>query len=154
MSRSVTGFLLWLAVCMAAGAVGSRFLPGEWYAALVKPSWNPPSAVFAPVWTTLYVLMAVAAWSVWRRVGFAGARVALSLFVAQLVLNGLWSYLFFGIHRPDLAFAEIIVLWATILATTVGFWRISGSAGMLMVPYLLWVGFASALNWQLWRLNL
>jgi len=97
--------------------------------------------------------MGVAAWLVWRKVGFAGAPVALGLFAFQLVLNALWSYLFFGIHQPALAFIDIVVLWLAILATTVGFWRVSVPAGGLLVPYLCWVGFASALNLQLWRLN-
>jgi tryptophan-rich sensory protein len=145
--------VLWILLAMSAGAVGSRFMPGAWYADLAKPSWNPPAWVFAPVWTTLYVLMGIAAWLVWRKVGFSGATVSLSLFVVQLVLNALWSYLFFGAHRPDLAFVEILVLWSVILVVTIGFWRISVAAGALMVPYLAWVAFASALNWQLWRLN-
>jgi tryptophan-rich sensory protein len=153
MKNAALGLIVWVVVSMAAGFVGSQFLPGEWYAALAKPSWNPPSSVFAPVWSTLYVLMGIAAWLVWRKVGFAGAPVALGLYLAQLVLNALWSYLFFGAQRPDLAFMEIIVLWLVILATTIAFWRISTPAGVLLLPYLGWVGFASALNWQLWRLN-
>jgi benzodiazapine receptor len=153
MKHQALGLIFWIVLSMAAGWVGSRFMPGEWYAALAKPSWNPPSSVFAPVWSTLYVLMGVAAWLVWRKVGFTGAPVALGLFVFQLVLNGLWSYLFFGAHRPDLAFVEIVALWLVILATTVGFWRVTALAGVLLLPYLCWVGFATALNLQLWRLN-
>jgi tryptophan-rich sensory protein len=153
MKHTAVGLILWIAVSMAAGLVGSRFAPGAWYASLAKPSWNPPSAVFAPVWTTLYVLMGVAAWLVWRRVGFAGAPVALALFGLQLILNALWSYLFFGTHQPGIAFVEIVVLWLVILATTIAFWRVAPRAGMLLLPYLAWVGFASALNFQLWRLN-
>ncbi len=145
--------ILWIAAAMTAGLVGSRFMPGEWYASLDKPSWNPPSAVFGPVWTVLYVLMGVAAWLVWKRAGFAGAPVALGLFGLQLVLNALWSYLFFGLQQPALAFIEIVVLWFAILATTIAFWRVSVPAGMLLLPYLAWVGFASALNLRLWRLN-
>lgn len=153
MKHPVVSLILWVVVSMAAGWVGSRFMPGAWYAELAKPSWNPPSWVFAPVWTVLYVLMGVAAWLVWKKVGFAGAPVVLGLFIFQLVLNALWSYLFFGAHRPDLAFFEIIVLWLAILATTIGFWRVSVPAGVLLVPYLCWVAFASALNFQIWRLN-
>ena len=153
MKRSAVGLVLWIVACLAAGWIGSRFTPGEWYAALSKPTWTPPSWVFAPVWTTLYVLMGLAAWLVWRRAGFAGAPVALGLFIVQLVLNGLWPYLFFGIHQPGFAFAEIVVLWLVIFATTIGFWRTKPGAGVLMLPYLCWVGFASALNLQLWRLN-
>ena len=151
--RSVVGLIGWIAVSMVAGLIGSQFMPGEWYAGLTKPSWNPPSSVFAPVWSTLYVLMGIAAWLVWRPAGFAGARGALRLFFLQLILNALWSYLFFGLHRPDLALIEIIVLWLTILATTIAFWRHSVPAGALLAPYLAWVGFATALNFTLWRLN-
>jgi benzodiazapine receptor len=153
MMRRALGLILWMVVSLAAGWFGSRFIPGQWYARLVKPSWNPPSSVFAPVWSTLYILMGVAAWLVWRRVGFAGAPVALALFGFQLVLNALWSYLFFGIHQPGIAFVDIVVLWLAILATTIGFWRVSVPAGVLLLPYLCWVTFASALNLQLWRLN-
>jgi len=151
--RSALGLVGWLAVSFAAAWVGSRFMPGAWYNALAKPSWNPPNFVFAPVWTALYVLMAVAAWLVWRRAGFTGARAALTLFIVQLALNALWSYLFFGAHRPDLAFMEILVLWALILVTAVLFWREVQLAGLLMLPYLAWVGFASFLNFTLWQMN-
>jgi len=153
MRNTTLGLVLWLAASLAAGWIGSRFMPGEWYASLAKPAWTPPSAVFGPVWTALYVLMGVAAWLVWRKAGFSGAPVALGLFVTQLALNALWSYLFFGAHRPGAAFAEIVVLWCVILATAIGFWRIRPAAAALLIPYLCWVGFASALNFQLWRLN-
>jgi len=151
--KSALGLLAWLVVCFAAAAVGSRFLPGAWYATLTKPAWNPPAAVFAPVWTVLYASMGVAAWLVWRRAGFAGAGAALAAFGAQLVLNALWSYLFFGLHRPGVAFADILALWLVILVVAALFWRVDWRAGALMVPYLVWVGFASCLNFALWRLN-
>jgi tryptophan-rich sensory protein len=153
MKHSVIGLVLWLAASLAAGVIGSRFTPGAWYAELTKPAWTPPGVVFGPVWTVLYVLMGVAAWLVWRRGGFREAPLALGLFLAQLALNALWSYLFFGLQLPGAAFAEILVLWAAILATTICFWRVVPVAAALLVPYLLWVGFASALNFQLWRLN-
>jgi benzodiazapine receptor len=153
MKHPVVGLILWVVVSLAAGWFGSRFLPGEWYASLAKPSWNPPSAVFAPVWSTLYVLMGIAAWLVWRRAGFTGAPVALGLFLLQLVLNALWSYIFFGLHQPGLAFVDIVALWLVILGTTVAFWRVSVAAGVLLLPYLCWVSFASALNLRLWQLN-
>jgi benzodiazapine receptor len=152
--NSLIGLAVWLGASLAAGWVGSRYMPGEWYATLAKPAWNPPSAVFGPVWTALYVLMGVSAWLVWRQVGFSGARGPLSLFITQLVLNGLWSYLFFGRHMPGVAFVEIVVLWFFIAATLVAFWKIRPMAGALLIPYGCWVGFASALNFQLWRLNL
>lgn len=109
--------------------------------------------MFAPVWTVLYVSMGVAAWLTWRRAGFSGAPTALVLFVFQLGLNALWSYLFFGLHRPDLALVDIVVLWIVILIVAVLFWRGDRLAGALMAPYLAWVGFASCLNFALWRLN-
>jgi benzodiazapine receptor len=147
------GLVLWVFAALAAGLVGSRFMPGEWYASLAKPSFNPPDAVFAPVWTALYLMMGVAAWLVWRKSGFSGATVALSLFIVQLVLNALWSYLFFGAQKPMVAFFEIIVLWVVILMTLVSFWKVLPLAGALFVPYLCWVTFASVLNLELWRLN-
>lgn len=153
LARSVLGLVGWLALSFAAGWIGSRYMPGAWYASLAKPAWNPPDAIFAPMWTALYVLMAVAAWLVWRRAGFAGAGTALALFVIQLVLNALWSYLFFGLNRPDIAFLEIVILWLAILLVLVLFWREDWRAGALMIPYLVWVGFASCLNFALWRLN-
>ena len=143
----------WLAVSFAAAGIGSRYMPGPWYASLSKPAWNPPAAVFAPVWTVLYVLMAVAAWLVWRKAGLTGAGVALALFIAQLTLNALWSYLFFGLHRADIALLDIVALWAAILIVLVLFWREDWRAGALLIPYFAWVGFASVLNFALWRLN-
>lgn len=144
---------LWILLGLSAGLAGSRWLPGAWYAALEKPAFNPPSWIFAPVWTTLYVLMGVAAWLVWRRAGFATARGALVLFAAQLGLNALWSYVFFGAHRMGWALAEMGVLWAAILATILAFRRHSTLAAGLLVPYLAWVSFAAVLNLALWRLN-
>jgi tryptophan-rich sensory protein len=152
-SKSTLGLIGWLLVTFAAAWIGSRFMPGEWYASLAKPAWTPPNAVFAPVWTVLYVLMAVAAWLVWRRAGFSRAGTALVLFVVQLCLNALWSYSFFGLERVDIAFVDIVALWVLILVVIVLFWRVDRRAGALMVPYLLWVGFASYLNLELWRLN-
>lgn len=151
--KSAFGLMGWLVVSFAAAAAGSRFLPGAWYATLTKPAWNPPAAVFAPVWTVLYASMGVAAWLVWRRAGFVGARAALAAFGVQLVLNALWSYLFFGLHRPGVALADIGALWIVIVVVAVLFWRVDWRAGALMVPYLAWVGFASCLNFVLWRLN-
>ncbi len=141
---------VWIAVSMSAGFIGSRFPPGQWYQELEKPSWNPPGWLFGPVWTLLYILMGIAVWMVWRERGFS---TGLYLFIAQLVLNALWSWLFFGLNRPDLAFFEIILLWGLILATMILFWRVRPAAGALFVPYLLWVSFASVLNHTLWKLN-
>jgi tryptophan-rich sensory protein len=152
-TKSILGLLGWLGVTFAAAWAGSRFMPGAWYAALAKPAWNPPNAIFAPVWSVLYGLMAVAAWLVWRRAGFSGAGAALGLFAVQLILNALWSYLFFGRHQPGLAFGDIVVLWVVILSVVLLFWRVDRVAGALLLPYLAWVGFAAYLNFTLWRLN-
>jgi benzodiazapine receptor len=152
-AQSVIGLVGWLLVTLAAGGIGSRYLPGPWYASLAKPAWNPPNAVFGPVWAVLYVMMGLAAWRAWSRAGFAGAGPALALFVLQLGLNALWSYLFFGRHRPDLAFLDIVALWGALLAVVVLFWRVDHGAGALMLPCLAWVGFAAFLNLALWRLN-
>lgn len=151
--KTILGLVGWLGIVFVAAWVGSRYMPGEWYALLAKPSWNPPNWIFGPVWSVLYILMGVAAWLVWRRAGFSGAGPALVLFMAQLVLNALWSYLFFGRHRPDLAFLDIMALWTTIVLVTVLFWRVHRGAGRMMVPYVAWVSFASFLNLMLWRLN-
>ena len=151
--KSLLGLMGWLAGAFIAAWIGSRYMPGAWYASLAKPTWNPPNYLFGPVWTVLYVLMAVAAWLVWRKAGFSSAGPALSLFVVQLALNALWSYLFFGQHRLDLAFIDIVALWAAIIVVAALFWRVDHVAGELMVPYILWVSFASYLNYVLWRLN-
>jgi benzodiazapine receptor len=143
-----------IAVCLAAAGIGT--LPTRpalrgWYAGLTKPSWTPPNWVFGPVWTLLYLMMAVAASLAWGRLGLTARPM--QLFALQLILNVAWSGLFFGLRSPGGAFVEILVLWAAILATTVGFWRAEPAAGWLLVPYLIWVGYAAALNLVIWRLN-
>lgn len=145
----------WLTVSFIAAAIGgsASVQAGPFYADLVRPGWAPPGSVFGPVWTVLYVLMGFAAWLVWRVGGFRAARFALALFLAQLAINALWSWLFFGWQRGALAFADILLLWALIVATLIAFWRIRPLAGALLVPYLLWVTFASALNYSVWQLN-
>src|SRR5690349_13397544 len=145
----------WVALCAAAGAVGAVASAGakDFYAMLDKPAWAPPSAVFGPVWTLLYIAMACAAWLVWRERGFARARGALGLFLAQLALNALWSWLFFAWHRGALAFADIVVLLALIVATMVSFAKIRKLAAWLLAPYLAWVCFATLLNYSVWQRN-
>ena len=152
-ARLLLGLVGWLALCFAAAALGGLFMPGEWYAQLRKPSWNPPGWIFGPVWTALYTMMAIAAWLVWRRGGFAAQRLPLGLFFLQLLFNALWSPLFFGLHHPALAFADILLLWLALLATLPTFWQRSLVAGTLLIPYLAWVSFAAMLNFALWRLN-
>lgn len=149
------GLAGWVALCAITGAIGAiaSIDAKEFYATLAQPAWAPPAAVFGPVWTLLYMAMAVASWLVWRERGFARARGALGLFIAQLVLNALWSWLFFAWHRGALAFADILVLWALIVATIVAFARIRRAAAWLLAPYLAWVTFAALLNYSVWRLN-
>jgi len=151
--RKVLGFAGWLLLCFAAAAFGSLFMPGEWYAQLKKPEWNPPNWLFGPVWSALYTMMAIAAWLIWRRGGFAAQRVPLGLFLLQLLLNAAWSPLFFGLRRPGLAFAEIVLLWLAILGTLIAFWKEHRVAALLLLPYLAWVTFAAVLNFTLWQLN-
>ncbi len=153
--KQIIGFVAWLAVSFTAAAVGSAasIQAGPFYTQLIRPEWAPPPGLFGPVWTILYTLMGIAAWLVWRVGGFRAARTALTLFLVQLAVNALWSWLFFGWQRGGLAFADIILLWALIVATLVSFWRIRPLASALLIPYLLWVSFASALNYSVWRLN-
>lgn len=155
MSRSIPGLVGWLAITFVAAAVGAAASvdAGAFYTQLVLPAWAPPPSVFGPVWTVLYAMIGVAAWLVWRVGGYRRAGMALNLFLAQLALNALWSWLFFAWHRGALAFADIVLLWMLILATLVAFWRERPLAGWLLVPYLLWVSFASVLNYTLWQLN-
>jgi translocator protein len=152
----VWGLAAFLLICFAAAGIGSfatyPAIPG-WYATLNKPSWNPPSWLFGPVWTGLYAMMAVAGWLIWRRLGLQAAATKLFFFGLQLILNALWSVFFFGLHNPALAFTEIILLWLAIAATVLMFWRVRPLAGALLLPYWAWVSFAAFLNLTLWRLN-
>jgi len=125
----------------------------SFYAQLVRPSWAPPGWLFGPVWSVLYSLMALSAWLVWRRVGLPAAGRAIFLYGAQLAANALWSWLFFAWHMGAAAFVEVVVLWLLIVATVAAFWRISRIAAVLLVPYLAWVSFASALTFAIWRRN-
>ena len=143
----------WLALTFCAAATGAMVSTSGWYATLVKPSWNPPGWLFGPVWTVLYIMMAVAAWLVWLRGGWKAQRNALSFYMAQWALNMLWTPLFFGFQYPGLAFAEVIVLALAVLATLISFWKVRTLAGVLLIPYMLWVGFAATLNFTIWRLN-
>nr|WP_284738471.1 TspO/MBR family protein [Methanoculleus sp. CWC-02] len=142
---------------MLAALIGSIFTTPAiptWYAALAKPELNPPAWVFGPVWTVLYILMGIALYLVWSRGwGQKNVRVAMAIFGIQLVLNVLWSYLFFGLQAPYFAFLEIVLLWIAILMTIAAFYRVSVSAAVLLVPYLLWVSFAAYLNYGIYVLN-
>ena len=153
--RQALGLLGWLLLTFAAAAIGAfaSANASAFYGELTRPFWAPPGWLFGPVWTSLYALMGVSAFLVWRARGFSGARSALVLFIAQLAANALWSWLFFVWHQGGLAFAEVLFLWCLIIATVVSFWRISILAAVLLMPYLAWVTFASALTFTVWRLN-
>lgn len=152
----IIALIISIVIAHAAGIIGSFFTVssvGTWYTTLVQPSFAPPAWVFGPVWLTLYTLMGIAAFLVWRKRKKGNVRRALWVYGVHLVLNALWSILFFGLHRPDLALFEIIVLLAFIVWTSVLFWRIDRRAGWLMMPYIAWVSFATILNYAIWILN-
>jgi len=155
--NEILKLFLSIIICQLAGIIGSLFTTPAiptWYATLVKPTFNPPNWVFAPVWTTLFLLMGISAFLVWRK-GIENPRVnlALRLFIIQLILNSLWSVLFFGLKSPLLGFIEIMLLWTFILLTILYFFKVSNIAGILLLPYILWVSFAAVLNFSIWRLN-
>lgn len=154
--KPATGLFISFLVCFSAAAIGSLTTTPQipnWYADLAKPIWTPPNWLFGPVWTILFSLMAIAAWLVWRKHGMKNARSAFVWFGIQLVLNSLWSVLFFGWNNPGAAAAEILLLWLTILMTMVTFSKKSKAAGLLLVPYFLWVSFAMVLNISIWQMN-
>ena len=155
-AQRIIALAAFVLICFAAAGLGGLVTAPQipnWYADLAKPSWTPPNWIFGPVWTLLYLTMAFSAWLVWRQAGFAGAKLPLALFAIQLALNSLWSVLFFGLQNPGAAAVEILLLWAAILATLLGFWKRSNLAGALLVPYLAWVGFAGVLNVAIWLMN-
>jgi tryptophan-rich sensory protein len=137
--------------CFLAAATGAVFRPGAWYKRLAKPSWLPPDWLFAPVWTVLYLSIAVSGWLVWREGALNG--VPLAAYTVQLALNAAWTPLFFGLRRPDLALAEIVLLWLSVAAIIALFQPLHAGAAWLLVPYLGWVTFAAALNLAIWRRN-
>lgn len=154
-SKQILGIVGWLAITFVAAAIGGAgsINAGSFYEQLMLPEWAPPSSLFGPVWTVLYAMMGISAWLVWRVDGFLTARVALTLFLIQLALNAVWSWVFFAWHLGGLAFANILLLWILIVTTLIAFWRVRAIAGALLVPYLLWISFASALNYTIWQLN-
>ncbi len=153
--RDIAGLAISIGLSLLAGAIGAAATfssVNSWYPTLHKPDFNPPNAVFGPVWTALYLMMATAAWRVWRRHGPA-ARTALTLYGLQLLLNLAWSLIFFGLHRIALALVEILALLALVAGTAASFWRRDRIAAALMIPYAAWVAFAATLNFAIWRLN-
>ena len=154
---SALGLVVFIVACFSAALIGSVFTSSSipvWYENLAKPSFSPPNWLFGPVWTVLYLSMAVAGWLVWQQLRRKPTiPLPLALFGIQLVLNTLWSVLFFGVQAPGTALVEILILWAAIFVTLISFWRVSKEAGWLLVPYLAWVTFAAVLNFEIWRLN-
>lgn len=142
---------LFLVMSFATASFGAMFAPDSWYVGLVKPSWNPPNWLFGPVWTVLYALNAIAAWRVYRR---GNSLIPISVWILHLIPNALWSMFFFGMHRMDYALIDIVVLLCAIVTSAVLFFRHDRIAGLLMIPYFLWVSFATLLNWTLMGLNL
>ena len=154
-AKQTLGLFGWLLLVFAAAAIGglASARAGAFYTELIRPGWAPPGWLFGPVWSALYALMGISAWLVWRARGFDGARCALLLFMAQLGVNALWTWLFFAWHRGALAFAEILLRWVMIGGTILLFWRISKRAGGLLLPYRAWVTFAAALTFAIWQRN-
>jgi len=150
--------VIFVIVVQVAGLIGSIFTGqsvDSWYQTLIKPEFNPPSWVFGPVWTILYLMMAVAAFFVWQKgLNKKAVKCALLVFVIQLALNVLWSFLFFGLQNPFFAFIELIILWIAILLTIIKFYKVSKPAAWLLIPYILWVSFAAILNFAIWQLNM
>ena len=155
MLRQGLGLVGWIALAFMAAAIGgfASVQAGSFYLDLQRPQWAPPARLFGPVWSVLYALMGLAAWLVWRENDRSKTRVALVLFIAQLVVNALWTWLFFVWRQGGWAFAEILLLWVLILATIYSFAKVSKVAATLLVPYLAWVSFAAALNFSLWQHN-
>jgi tryptophan-rich sensory protein len=156
-TKEIISLIVAIITCQAAGIVGSIFTASKiptWYKGLIKPALNPPSWVFGPVWTTLYLLMGIALYIIWKKgLSTEGVKFALTIFAVQLILNALWSIVFFNMENLGLALINIVLMWLSILWTIVLFYRLSPTAGLLLIPYILWVSFASYLNYAIWTLN-
>ncbi len=158
MKSKILKLVISILICQAAGFLGSIFTTPKiatWYAGVVKPSFNPPNYLFGPVWTLLFILMGISLYIIWisKFKDKAYKKEVITIFAIQLILNIFWSILFFGLESPMLAFFEIMALWISILATIIGFYKISRIASFILIPYILWVSFASVLNFFIWKLN-
>jgi tryptophan-rich sensory protein len=154
--QSWVSLVPFVVVCFAAAGIGSLFTArsvNTWYPQLRRPEWTPANWIFGPVWTTLYLLMGISAWLVWRSTTWSAGWFPLTLFAIQLVLNSLWSVIFFGLRQVGAAFAEVLLLWMMVVATTLAFLPISILAAWLLIPYLGWILFASYLNFRIWQMN-
>lgn len=152
-TMNLLGLAFWVALTFGVAAFGSQFQPGDWYAHLAKPTWTPPGWVFGPVWGVLYIFMSVSAWLVWRQRSKTPVAVPLIFYLTQLAFNGAWSWLFFGRQWIGLALIDLIALVILVAITVELFQRVQKTAGFLLIPYLLWISFATALNFQIWRMN-
>ena len=156
--KNIFKLIISIAVCEAAGIIGSVFTASSikgWYAELARPEISPPNWVFGPAWTALYALMGISAFLIWKKgLDRKDVKVALGIFIFQLILNVLWSIIFFGLQSPGLAFVEIILLWLAILASIATFAKVSKPAAWLLAPYIAWVTFAAYLNYSIWQLNI
>ena len=150
---NILSFSVFMGICLVAASSGAIFKPDSWYHALKKPRWCPPSWLFPLAWSILYVTIALAGWSVWRVVGFDGARLAFMTFFMHLVFNFAWSAIFFGLKRIDWAFYEIVLFWLSLVATIVLFYQIERVAAYLLLPYMVWATFAGVLNYKVWQMN-
>ena len=156
MQKPLPKLILCVLVCEVAGFIGSFFIAGAipgWYAFLNKPSFNPPSWLFAPVWTILFLMMGVGLFLVWQSRSDEKRKEAIVMFFIQLALNAIWPVIFFGLHSPGISFSEIIILWFAIFGTIIAFYKISKTAAILLIPYIIWVSFAAILNYSIWLLN-
>ena len=143
---SIIGLLFWLSLSALVGWFGSQFSADNWYIELTKPNWTPPGWIFGPVWTILYILMAVSAWLIWKIDSRNFKKLSIRIYLLKMICNGLWSYVFFGLHEIGWAFVNIIVLFILIIWVTILFYKERIIAGILLFPYIIWVGFASILN--------
>lgn len=153
--RVLSGLLTWVFLTFAAAALGgiASAQARGFYQELARPAWAPPGWLFGPVWTLLYALMALAVWLVWRDRGLLGPKAPIALYLVQLALNAVWTWLFFVLHDGFLAFLDVVLLAAMVAATLIAFWRVRRTAGLLLLPYLAWTIFAGALTWSVWRMN-
>lgn len=152
-SYDLLGLVVWLAITFGVAFTASQFEPGAWYGGIAKPTWTPPGWIFGPVWGLLYLSMAVAAWLVWRERANKPVGLPLVGYLLQLAVNGLWSWLFFGRQMIVTALVDLLVLVLLVIVTLVLFLRVKRIAGLILIPYLAWISFAAALNFQIWRLN-
>lgn len=152
-TKDLLGLAFWLLLTFGVAYLSSQFEPGEWYKTISKPSWTPPGWVFGPVWSLLYLSMGISAWLVWRKRASGAVKLPLSIYLVQLIVNGLWFWFFFGRQMIGAALIDLLILVFVVSINLVLFLRVDRKAGVLLVPYLLWISFAAVLNFQIWRLN-